>query len=99
MLFEISFQLFLIILFITMIFTPVMNYYFDTYFGTNYQNKTNSKSTKKSVSFSNDEVVHYYLSSQERNMKRKAYKEVCKSSDHYRRMDYLNNMMNGLKIE
>ena len=83
-----------------MIFTPTMNYFFDTYFGTNYRKSSmKTKSTKKSVSFSSKEVVYYHLSTQERNMKRKAYKEVCKSSKHYRRMHYLTRMMNGLKIE
>ncbi len=67
-----------------------MNYISDTLFGT--------KNTKKRVRFANDEIIHYHLSDQERNMKRKAYKQIRKQSKHYNNMDDLCYLMEDLKI-
>lgn len=86
------FKIFLSILFLVFVFRPSMNYISDTFYGTNYND------TKKRVRFADDEIIHYHLSEQERNMKRKAYKKIRKQSKHYRQMDHLSYLMNKLKI-
>jgi len=54
---------------------------------------------KKSVSFTTSEVKHYHLSYQERNMKRKTYKQISKNARHYRQVDYLCHIMKDLKLD
>ena len=82
------------ILFLVLVFRPSLNYISDTYFGTKY----NTNDNKKRVRFTDDKVIHYHLSEQERNMKRKAYKKIRKQSKHYRQMDHLSYLMDKLKI-
>ncbi len=57
-----------------------------------------NRNNKRKVRFTNDQVFHYHLSEQERNMKKKAYKRIRRQSKHYRQIDYLCYLMEDLKI-
>jgi len=86
------FKIFLSILFLIFVFRPSMNYISDTFYGTNYND------TKKRVRFTDDKIIHYHLSEQEKNMKKKAYQRIRRQSKHYRKMDQLSYLMEDLKI-
>lgn len=92
------FNIILSIIFLIFVFPKIMNYICDTYFGTNYRNKPINNNGKRKVRFADDEVKHYHLSQQEKNMKRKAYRQIRKQSNHYRQVDQLCWSIEGLKI-
>ena len=80
-------------LFVVFVFRPTMNYVF------NYNDDEIINNKNRRVRFADDQVVHYHLSDQERNMKRTAYKKIRIQSRHYRKMDHLCYLMEGLKIK
>ena len=92
------FNIMLTIIFFVFIFTPIMNYISDNYFGTKYCNKPINSNEKRRVRFADDEVKLYHLSQEERSMKSKAYRQITKEANHYRRVTNLCWLIEDLKI-
>ena len=78
------FKIFSMLIFVVYIVRPTFNYIF--------QNR------KRKVRFATNEIKYYHLSKQERKMKRKAYKEITKSVNHYSKINDLCSLMEDLKI-
>lgn len=84
----------LVISFIIQVFVYTINALSDKIFGTQY----NKVYESKRVRFTDDKVILYELTKEEREMKKKAYKRIRRASRHYRQMDYLCHMMEDMKI-